>query len=198
MKKLLALFSIFFALAATAQKANLITTQSFDKITKTSSYNDLKKLYGAANVKDDDDYGAEGMDTTRVTKIFKDKKNEIVVYWDEKSFHKKIAAVECYQEGAPYYTADSIKLGATLKKLLEVNGKKINFSGMGWDYGGAIISFNKGKLAKSVITYSLGSTDGMSTKLDGDVQLNTDMPIVKKNLTKVKVVKIAVDFIVNK
>lgn len=197
MKKISTLILVFVSIAfcVSAQKANLITAQSFDKITKTSTYKDLQKLYGANNVKDDEDYGPEGADTIKVTKIYAETKNEIVVYWAENKFHKKIASIECYQAGAPYYTSDSIKIGSTLKKLLQVNGKKINFSGTDWDYGGFISSYNKGKLANSSITYSLGSGKNMSQKLMGEGQFNTDMAIVKKNLDKVTVIKIGVDLI---
>jgi len=191
-------FFAFFILAAAAQKVNLITAQSFDRITNTTSYKDLQKLYGAANVKDDIDFGPEGGDSIKVTKVFAETKKEMVVYWTEKGFHKKVASVECYQEGAPYYTGDTVKIGSTLKKLLQVNGKRIDFSGMDWDYGGFISSYNKGKLANAAITYSLGSGKNMSTKLSGEGQFNTDMALVKKNLNNIKVIRLSVDFVKSK
>jgi hypothetical protein len=68
--------------------------------------------------------------------------------------------------------------------LLAVNGKRISFSGLDWDYGGFISSFGKGRLESSTILFRLNGKDGLPEKLMGDIQLNTDMPLVKKNLDK--------------
>lgn len=47
-----------------------------------------------------------------------------------------------------WHTAEGIRIGTTLDELVELNGKPIQFSGFGWDYGGAVLSFNQGKLEK--------------------------------------------------
>ena len=173
------------------QQSYLITEKSFAGINKTTSLAELQKLFGKNNLKDDIDPGPEGGDSILVTKVFPGKTKEIVVFWAKKGYHKRVVFAECYQPKSPYFTKDSLKIGSTLKKVLEVNGHKINFSGIGWDYGGFISSYNNGKLYKSTINLQLYGKDGVSNKLMGDTQLHTDMPLVKKNLTNLYIGKIS-------
>ena len=49
---------------------HLITDTSFGKINKTSTFRDLEKMFGKENLLDTIDYGAEGMDSFIVTKVF--------------------------------------------------------------------------------------------------------------------------------
>ena len=169
----------------------LITDTSVGKIHKTSSYTDLQQVFGNNNLQDTIDYGAEGMDSFIVTKIYSNTRQELVVNWQLNKFHKAIATVDCLQENSPYQTADSLKVGSTLEKLLQANGQKINFYGTGWDYGGLITSYNKGKFDKSNIFFSLNSREDAENVM-GDQELNTDQPKVKANLKKLYISKISV------
>lgn len=170
--------------------ALLITEKSFAGITNNTGIADLERLFGKQHVKDDIDYGPEGADTIQVTKVYPDNAKEIVVFWKKNGYHKRVASLEAYQVGSPYSTADGLKIGTKLGKLLQVNGHALSFSGPGWDYGGYISSFHKGKLAHSNINYQLFNGDGLPDKLLGDVQLSTDMPLVKKNLDRLYIGRI--------
>ncbi len=165
----------------------LITDTSFGKINRTTVLSDLENLFGKQNIQDTINYGAEGMDSFIVTKVFSNTAKEITIGWRQDQLHKKIASVEIYQTGSPYYTTDSIMIGSILEKLLQVNGKKINFYGTEWDYGGTITSYNKGKFDRSNIFFTLNGKQDMSEKLLGDSEFNTDLPLVKSNLKKLYV-----------
>ena len=169
----------------------LITDTSFGKINKATTYSELENMLGKTNLQDTINYGAEGMDSFIVTKIFSNTPNEIVVTWQLDKFHNAIGTVDCFQENAPYHTTDNLKIGSTLEKLLQVNGKKINFYGTGWDYGGLITSYNNGKFQKTNIFFSLNSTPDASEKVMGDRELNTDMPQVKQRIKKLYISKIS-------
>jgi hypothetical protein len=189
--------SILFLLAATVcaqQTANLITPTSFDQIKKNTTLAELKKLYGSKNVKDDLEYAPEGLDSFKVSKIFKDTQKEIIVQWKKNKLYKQVDMVYTYQKGSPYKTADGLKVGSTLDQLVRVNGKRISFSGFSWDYGGMISSFGKGKLDKSNIYFDLGTEDLLPDGLLGEVELHSDMPLVKKNFKKIFVTRISVVF----
>ncbi|MEO5648118.1 MAG: hypothetical protein ABIQ56_07125, partial [Chitinophagaceae bacterium] len=169
--KLLSIFvALLFPAILFAQPTGdvLVTTSSFGKVSRNTTFNELKKLYGAANCKDDIEYGPEGIDSFNVTRVYAGSSKEFIVFWEKKKFHKLVQAVECYARSAPYQTADGLKIGTTLDKLLKANGKKINFYGTGWDYGGMITSFNKGKYDGSTINFELSDRPGMSQKLMGD------------------------------
>jgi hypothetical protein len=87
-----------------------------------------------------------------------------------------------------------LKIGSTMQDLLQQNGQKINFSGFGWDYGGYIISYNKGALENSRIGFRLDLVEGDTNELLGDTELNTDMPAVKKVLDKIQVYQLSLSF----
>lgn len=162
----------------------LITDSSFGKINKTTTFNELQTIFGKHNLQDTINYGAEGMDSFVVTKIYTNTPKEIVINWQMDKFHSAIATVDCLQENSPYHTIDSLKIGSTLEKLLQVNGKKINFYGTQWDYGGMITTYNGGKFDKVNIFFRLDSHADASDKIMGDHELNTDLPLVKANLKK--------------
>ena len=169
----------------------LITNTTFGKIDKATAYKDLENIFGKNNMQDTIDYGAEGMNSFIITKIFSNTPKQIIINWQTDKFHNAIATVDCFQENSPYHTTDSLKTGSTLEKLVQVNGKKINFYGTGWDYGGLITSYNNGKFKKSNIFFSLNSTPDASEKVMGDRELNTDMPQVKQGIKKLYISKIS-------
>ena len=169
----------------------LITDTTFGKINKATTYNDLERMFGKNNIQDTINYGAEGMDSFIVTKIFSNTPKELVINWQIDKFHNAIATVDCFHDNSWYHTIDSLTIGSTLQKLVQVNGKKINFYGTGWDYGGLITSYNGGKFQRPKIFFSLNSAPGASEKVMGDRELNTDMPQVKQNLRKLYISNIS-------
>lgn len=174
--------------------STLVTDTSWGYIHKSLNYSDLKVIFGEENIKDERICGAECIDSIDVTKIYPDKGNEIIIYWQDSAYHKKIGNIESFQDKSPYHTSSAIKIGSTLQDILQLNGQKITFSGFGWDYGGYIHSYNNGKLEKSPIKYRLDLTGGDYHTLYGDTELDTDMPEVKKMLDKIAVYNISLSF----
>jgi hypothetical protein len=165
--------------------STLVTDSSWGPIGRDADLATLEKLYGKTNIKDEWICGPECADTILVTKIFPDQTHEITVYWDDSAFHKKIMMLEVFRDGTPYHTAQGLKSGSTLNDILKVNGQKITFSGFGWDYGGFIQSYNNGALEKSPIGLRL-EYRGSQLDLDGDTELNTDMPNVKTAMDSIR------------
>jgi hypothetical protein len=177
-----------------SKDSTLITDSSWGIIDRLAGIETLKKIFGDANVKDERICGPECVDSVDVTKIYSEKDKEIIIYWQDSAYHKKIGFLENYQQNSPYHTSAGIKMGSTLIDLLKLNGNKITFSGFGWDYGGFIQSFNKGALERSNINYHLDIKSEGDISLSGDTELNTDMPEVKKMLGKIAVSYISLSF----
>ncbi len=171
--------------------STLITDTSWGQIHKNADFEELQNIFGSANVKNERICGPECADSVDVTFVYKGDKKEITVYWMDTFYLKKIAFLESWQPDAPYHTAEGLKMGSTLSDLLRVNGQKITFSGFGWDYGGYVQSYNNGTLEKSAAKFRLDLDDYSDNSLVGDVELNTDMPSVKKVLDKIKVWQIS-------
>jgi hypothetical protein len=174
--------------------SSLVTDSAWGPITTKTDFVALQNSFGAANVKDERICGPECIDSIDVTKIYPGTAKEIIVYWKDSAYHKGIGMLESYAEGSPYYTATGLKIGSSLKDILLLNGKKITFSGFGWDYGGYIHSYDSGTLEKSPIHFRLDLRDDTGNDLSGDIELNTDMPAVQKKLDKIKVYQLSLSF----
>jgi len=75
-------------------------------------------------------------------------------------------------------------IGMTLKELKDWNESDFNFSGFGWDFGGAISSVKGSKLddcpVKFELSFDLENPVKGFDQLYGDVELNTGDPKVKR------------------
>ena len=174
--------------------STLITDSSWGLITKSTDFAGLQAIFGAANVKDERICGPECADSIDVTKIYPEKNNEFIVYWKDSLYHKSIAFIETYLPDGPYHTDKGLKINSTFEELLKINGKKIIFSGFDWDYGGSIQDYGMGTLQNSPIGYRLAIDEDGGTELSGDSEFNTEMPEVKKNLTKIKISTMSLSF----
>ncbi len=174
--------------------STLITDSSWGLITKKTDFAGLQAIYGSVNVKDERICGPECADSIDVTRIYSEKKNEFIVYWKDSLYHKSIAFIETYLPEGPYHTANGLKIGSALEELLKINGKKIIFSGFDWDYGGSIQDYGMGTLQNSPISFRLGLDEDAGTELSGDTEFNTEMPEVKKNITKIKISTVSLSF----
>ncbi|MCY7309586.1 MAG: hypothetical protein LH619_02305 [Chitinophagaceae bacterium] len=172
----------------------LITDSSWGLITKKTDFAGLQAIYGAANVKDERICGPECADSIDVTIIYPEKNNEFTVYWKDNLYHTAIAFIETYLPDGPYHTANGLKIGSSLEDLLKINGKQIIFSGFDWDYGGSIQDYGMGTLQNSPLGFRLEMTGDGGTELSGDSEFNTEMPEVKKNLTKIKILALTLSF----
>lgn len=171
--------------------STLITDSSWGAITQATDVGELKKTFGAENVKNERICGAECVDSVDVTIIYPGDKREVIVYWLDTFYLKKIAFLQSGMPDAPYHTSTGLKMGSTLTDLLRVNGQKINFAGFGWDYGGYVQSYNGGTLDRSPVQFRLDLMEDSGNDLLGDVELNTDMESVKKVMDKIRVWQIS-------
>jgi hypothetical protein len=108
---------------------------------------DLVRMYGAANVVDEEaDVGEGDMET--VTTVFpKNPKRSIDILWkdpDKKTAPDSLTIRGC---ASRWKTAHNISLGMSLKQLEGLNGRPFHLSGLGWDYGGSVLSWSGGTLA---------------------------------------------------
>ncbi|MEO5948158.1 MAG: hypothetical protein ABIP79_15175 [Chitinophagaceae bacterium] len=175
--------------------STLVTDSSWGAITGKTDIQGLREIFGEANVVDERICGLECTDSIDVTKIYKETNKEFIIYWADSFYHKSINMIECYAEGAPYHTATGLKMGRSMQDILTENGKPINFLGFGWDYGGNIISYNKGKLDSSNIKFRLDLPGEVENQtLFGDTELSTTNPDFKEYFDKMLINRIYLFF----
>jgi hypothetical protein len=200
MKKAVPIFLVLLlAGSAVAQDKTLIVPgKSVGPITRTTTRVGLNKLFGAANVKDGKIYGPEGESTPGTIVFPKDPKRKLEITWTSK---KRIGVVSMDGTSSVYKTAEGITLGTTLQRLEELNGKPFKFSGVGWDYGGLIQSWEGGKLDKglkniwprlSVLTGTPEPTQADFDAVSGDRTVWSNEAAQKKNMT-IHVTELAVE-----
>jgi hypothetical protein len=213
MKSILTLLTAFICTICVAQKKAtktgtgpdpryLVTEKSFGLVMFTDDYDAIVKHYGADKVTDEERQRAPDSEETATFTILNiGLTDEIQIQWEDDAFHKKILAVESVHAKHVFKTKLGVKQGTTITQLAKLNSKKISFSGFGWGFGGLITNYNKGKLAgkegKFNINYELnydyGEVGGNANeKLLGDIQLDSDMALVKKEAKKITVQTISV------
>lgn len=174
--------------------SNLVAKNQFAGIKKGMAYKDLVALYGKAQITEDVESGAEGEGEIKITVVFKDTPKEMIVYWAEKKWHTQIVSVACRQTKSPYQTADSLHVGSDLNALVKANKAAIAFYGFGWDYGGTITNYYKGKLTNSTVRFFIDWDGKNDDTLLGEGEFNSNMPKVKSRAAKIKVARIESNF----
>jgi hypothetical protein len=172
----------------------LVTDSTWGLIKRNANFNALTALYGSANIKDERICGPECVDSLDVTILYPGQRNEAIIYWNDSAYHTSISFIECRGDSAGYHTAAGIKNGSGFADLLRLNGRRIHFSGFGWDYGGTITSYNKGALETSNVHYDIDIKGNGGDGLYGDTELHSDMPQVKQYLNQIYVSRLTLIF----
>ncbi len=114
-----------------------------------SSETSLIALLGAENVVRDSVYIGEGY-YEKGTTLFKGTPEEAQILWkDTVNYANPRNVMIRSAEGTPsQWVVDSgIVMGMTLKEVEKINGKPFKIAGFGWDYGGFVTDWQRGKLA---------------------------------------------------
>ncbi len=142
-----------------------------DKINKQTTLADVATAYGKENVKQDQIAPNGDMQPMDATRLFADTPNELQIFWLPKSKQAQIAVAS--QPNSAWHTTEGVKIGTTLNELVALNGgKHFKFSGFGWDYGGAVTSWEGGTLDKNP-DYK-GLYIGLNPKNEINEQLQND------------------------
>ncbi|MEO5645096.1 MAG: hypothetical protein ABIQ40_11415 [Bacteroidia bacterium] len=163
---------------------------------------ELKTKFGKEHITYDTIWGPEGS-YFMGSYIDKGTFDEVEIIWDD-SLHRSglaSAMVRAYYDTEDdgnyifknkWNSVKGVHLGTTSDELEMLNGKPFNFSGFGWDYGGAITNWNDGNLDNQGMGVDLTEGD-ISKKITekeyeqilGDQDVTSDHPVVKKLQPKV-------------
>jgi len=126
----------------------IIPGERVGSITPKSSEKQLIEFFGEENVKREEIVVGEGEGYEIATFIFKGTKNEILVKWQDDKVLNKPSSISIYKEGTQWKTPEGITVGTTLSEINKINGMDFDISGLGWQFGGFVNSWNKGTLSK--------------------------------------------------
>ena len=173
-------------------------------ITAKTSEKELEKIFGFTNVYKDSrntwaEVGEEGQSDI-VTYVFKDTKNEICIFWKDKTY-SKVSSIDFRNENSNWHLEGGLRVGSTIDELKTYNQGEFYFFGFGWDLGGVIINDNlQGKMKKlrDVLSITLEGTDKTKdSRFSGDnkkISSNTENLF---ELTNAKINSISINLIEN-
>jgi len=167
------------------------------QIKANTSEQDLIEIYGKANVVRDSFLEGEG-EYVNETILFPNTKNELQIIWKDAENLKSPYVITYRKPNADWKTDNNICIGTTLKELERINGKEFIILGFGWDYGGTIIDWNGGKIAKTNklaseldliarLSYSdkVKLNDSELEEISGDKEIKTSNKILQKMNPKI-------------
>lgn len=156
----------------------------FGLIESGMSAEQIASAYGAENFVYDTLYGPEGI-TYPGYRLYPgtDAEAEITFPENEDSGTTGIS-IDVFKQGSPWRELDSgIGIGTSLKELVRLNGKKINFYGFGWDYGGLVSNLNDGNLTddyRFILHLDYGTVaEEDAAALSGDQEIDSDFPQIE-------------------
>jgi hypothetical protein len=141
---------LLYALAISAFAQNndwrIVPGERIGPVTAATTRGDLARLFPGAPAKDDEIELAEGV-LEPATQIA-----DLSIVWSAKEPGAHPARVFICRgrrrTSCQWQTADGITLGVHLDRLEQLNGSPFSLAGFGFDYGGNVLSWNDGKLAR--------------------------------------------------
>ena len=107
---------------------------------------DLRRMYGAANVRHQMVDGAEG-EQVPATVIFENDESRLAeVFWSNDARRSGFDSIRT--GGRRWVTRDNLRVGSPIADVERANGGPFPLSGFGWDYGGAP-NFERGRLGRN-------------------------------------------------
>lgn len=160
----------------------------------------LRRIYGAANVKEGDVPGAEGETVHGVILFPDDPERRAYVYFQDEAKLTGLSMVRVMDKGSRWHGMQGVHVGMPLADLARRNGGPFQFSGFDWDYGGQVTDWLGGKLAPAAGGATLrvalaheGQPSGVPTsKLPiGDGSFRSDHPQLAKMRVTVSEISLA-------
>ena len=118
-------------------------------ITASTTVTDLRRIFGASNVKDEPIYLGEGFEEPGTVIYSPDKARSVAILWHDpadKRGPNRIYLCRGVVKNCRWHTAGGITMGTNLRLLKKLNGRSLLMSGFDWDYSGTVISWEGGKL----------------------------------------------------
>ena len=146
----------------------------------------LQERFGAANVRVEEIPVAEGEMTRGAVLFPDDPSRRAYAHFVDSEHLTGLSYIRIVDPESTWSLGEGLRMGTTLAELVARNGAPIDFSGFGWDYGGAIAGFRGGTLeprsAQGAQTgFRLSPRPGLDPELEnalpnGDSTFSSDDP----------------------
>lgn len=181
-----------------------------EDILQCVSLQELEKKFGKENIKKDAIIET-GDGQFNATKLYPDSDKEVEIYWKDGKDFKEIQDVMVKAQRAdngglalksPWVSREGLKLGMRLSEVIALNGKTFTMTGIGWDLGGTVMSWEGGKLNKKNVSVRFndysdnqgGLTEKEYNSISGDREFDTAHSVIQKLNPSVDQLDVAVEF----
>ncbi len=181
-----------------------------EDILQCVSLQGLEKKFGRENIKKDAIIET-GDGQFNATKLYPDTDKEVEVYWKDGKEFKEIQDVMVKAKVAdngglslksPWVSREGLKLGMRLSEIVALNGKTFTMTGIGWDLGGNVMSWEGGKLDKKNVSVRFndysdnqgGLTEKEYNSITGEREFDTAHSVIQKLNPSVDQLDVAVEF----
>jgi hypothetical protein len=106
----------------------------------------LRKRFGDAQVKVGNVPGAEGETFKGVILFPDDSTRRAYLYFQDEQALRGLSLVRVFERDTRWHLDNGIAMGMTLDELAKRNGRPIEYTGLGWDYGGTVTDLHDGAL----------------------------------------------------
>ena len=106
----------------------------------------LRKRFGDAQVKVGNVPGAEGETFKGVIVFPDDSTRRAYLYFQDEQALRGLSLVRVFEPDTRWHLDNGIAMGMTLDELAKRNGRPIEYTGLGWDYGGTVTDLHDGAL----------------------------------------------------
>ncbi|MEH2173870.1 hypothetical protein [Nostoc sp.] len=145
----------------------IIPGERVGPITRTTTKQDLVKLFGASHLVDKTISGAEGIGSFAATQVNLNQGRSLLVVWSDNTRTKPL---DVRNLGWAWKTREGIGVGTPLSELRKKLGN-FKLYGLGWDYGGTIL-LDSSKLShyQGKIIFRVDAAPNASEKYPNDYQ----------------------------
>lgn len=131
---------------AAAEDWGIVPGRGAGALGPASTAQDLALAYGAANVRDSSIALGEG-ETSPGTLLFPDDpQRRMEILWHDPAARRSPRRLVLRGERSRWMLPRDVSLGTSLSRLEELNGRPFRLAGFGWDYAGAVTSWEGGAL----------------------------------------------------
>ena len=127
---------------------------------RNAGHSDLVKAFGNKNVVEQEIDGVEGQKIKASVLYPDDPKARLEFVWSDEKARRRPTLIRATDQSA-WATTKGIRIGTALVEIEQMNGKPFKLSGFDWDYGGRVLDWQGGTLAKPPVA---NSTAGLSCR----------------------------------
>ena len=164
----------------------------------------LRKRFGDVQVKVGNVPGAEGETFKGVILFPDDSTRRAYLYFQDEQAMRGLSLVRVFEPDTRWHLDNGIAMGMTLDELAKRNGRPIEYTGLGWDYGGTVTDLHDGALTPPgndavMRSWKLGAKDiegnaASKTYPIGEGTFSSDDPRYPKQGRNVVVRELSISF----